>query len=1123
MKKYVVGWLAGSCLVVVVNGGVLAQEGNAAPPTANAGRVPDTAQVRQKMSTLAVPFEANTGQQDERVAFTARTSEGTLFVTRAGVLVYGFAGLPVAGQDAREAIHKRGPGWVLTETLVDARPVVHGNAPSATRVSRFIGNDPSRWQASVPTFDRVAFGEAWPGIQVELTARRNGVEKFFTVAPGADARRIAIQLAGAKRLELAADGALVAHTGNGPVSFTAPCAWQDIKGERKSVRVAYALAGDRYGFHLRGYDPAYPVVIDPLLQSTYLGGSGYDGIHGMALDASGNVFVTGYTQSNQDFPVTASGPQQSYGGGAFDAFVAKLDNTLTLPPLQVTYLGGNAFDEGTAIAVNKTSGDVYVGGVTRSMDFPFAGSGVQTSNGGGTDGFLAKLDNALTTINATYLGGSGNDAVTAIVVANATNGDVFVTGYTSGNFPVTGGVSPPYGGGISDALVAKLDYNLATPTATYLGGNADDSGNAIALDPSGHVLVAGQTQSVMFPGTGSGAQSSPGGSDDAFVARLDPAFTGPIQATYFGGSGADEATGIAVDPTNGDVFVVGNTSGNLPHTAGGAQPALSGWVDAFAAKLNNTLTTPAKATYLGGNADDYGNAITLDVNGHVFVAGVTRSPDFPQTAGGVQPALAGANYNNFVARLNNGLSPPITQATYLGATLEDESPSLALDGNGYVFVAAHTSSLSFPGTTGGTQSFFAGGSYDGYVSKLTHGLHGAPYTATDDGDPHITTTNGIHYNFQSAGEFTALRDLAGLEIQTRQSPTSTFGPYFDGYTALTTCVSLNTALAARVGKHRVTYQPNFKNAADPAGLQLRVDGVLTPLTTAGLNLSGGGRIVQTAGALEIDFPDGTVLIATPYWAAPQWLLNIAVYRTDATEGIMGSVPQGSWLPALPNGTSVGPMPPLHQLPQRYVTLNQTFANAWRVRNKTSLFDYAPGTSTATFTFVEWPAEKGPCVVPNHPPPAKPIEPARAREICRQITDKTRNADCVFDVAVTGVPGFAEAYLLTQRIEAGATAITVRDTPGPGNAQTKKPAPIFTATVPRLVAGGKTPSGTVQFMLDGRKTGNPVRLDAHGLARWKGTGHKPGEHRLSARYLPDKGSVFLPSSSEDKVVVIGGAR
>ena len=175
-------------------------------------------------------------------------------------------------------------------------------------MSRFIGNDPAKWHREVPTFDRVSLGEAWPGIDVEFAARGNNIEKLFTVAPGADPRHIAIRLRGAERLELAADGSLVARTGNGPVSFTAPAAWQDIDGRRRPVSVAYALAGQRYGFILGDYDHAQPVVIDPLLQATYLGGSLVAGIFPVpwCLIASGNVFVAGTTNS-PDFPGTAGG------------------------------------------------------------------------------------------------------------------------------------------------------------------------------------------------------------------------------------------------------------------------------------------------------------------------------------------------------------------------------------------------------------------------------------------------------------------------------------------------------------------------------------------------------------------------------------------------------------------------------------------------------------------------------------------------------------------------------------------------------------------------------------------------------------------------------------------------
>jgi hypothetical protein len=1156
MKKHVVWCLAGWCLMAVLSGGVVAQERNATSMTANGGGVPDTAQVRHRMSTVAVPFEANTGQQDQRVAFTASGLGGTLFVTRAGVLVYSIPGLPVVERDESKVIHKRGPGWVLMETLVNANPLVRGATPSATHVSRFIGNDPSRWQPSIPTFDRVALGEAWPGIKMELAAQSDGVEKFFTVAPGADARRIAVRLDGAERLELAADGALVAHTGNGPVSFTAPRAWQDIKGERKSVRVAYALSGSGYGFHLDGYNPAFPVVIDPLKQSTYLGGNGSDSINAIAVNASG-VYVTGSTTSTNFPGVNALSAQPNFASNN-DAFVAELNTDLTAL-LHATYLGGLGDNQAGAIALDA-SGNVFVAGSTDSIYFPGVDAlSAQPANGGASDAFVAKLKDDLSGIlHATYLGGGGFDGATAITL-DASNAHVYVAGSTTGAFPhTTGGAQVPFGGTATvggpfgDAFVARLDSGLtAIYQATYLGGNNDDYASAIALDASGNVFVAGWTYSTPFPGVDTvSAQPTLGGGsgEDAFVAKLAFDLKSLIHATYLGGNNQDQANAIAVD-ASGFVFVAGITnSANFPATTTPVQTlfGFGGLNDAFVAKLDNNLNSIAGATFLGGNQDDAAYAIALDASGNVFVAGSTASTSFPGTPGGVQGTYAGGSNatgfigDNFVARLNNNLTA-LTQATYLGGANDERANGVALDASGYVYLAGTTASYPFPGVNASSAQAALAGSF---VAKLTHGLHDPGHaTANDDGDPHITTTNGIHYNFQAAGEFTALRDVGGLdnlktagvraalpnttglEIQTRQSPTSTFGPYWDGYTGLTTCVSLNTAVAARVGRHRVTYQPNFKNAADPSGLQLRVDGVLTPLTTAGLNLSGGGRVVQTGGALEIDFPDGTVLIATPFlvaWAAPQWLLNIDVHRTEATEGIMGAVPQGSWLPALPNGTTVGPMPAA--LHQRYVTLNQAYANAWRVSNATSLFDYAPGTSTATFTFDHWPAESSSsCVVPDHPSPPKPLAPGSAQKLGQPIADKTRNADCVFDVAVTGVPDLAKAYLLTQHIEQGATTITVSDGLTPIDGHNTTPVSFFTATVARLVAGGQTPIGTVQFMLDGAAMGKPVQLDAHGLARWQAATVKPGEHRLSARYLPNKGSLFLPSGSEEKVVVVMGAR
>lgn len=394
-----------------------------------------------------------------------------------------------------------------------------------------------------------------------------------------------------------------------------------------------------------------------------------------------------------------------------------------------------------------------------------------------------------------------------------------------------------------------------------------------------------------------------------------------------------------------------------------------------------------------------------------------------------------------------------------------------------------------------------------------------------DGDPHITTLDGAHYDFQGAGEYVSLRDPGDLEVQTRQAAiATTFNPGPDAHDGLATCVSLNTAVAARVGKHRVTYQPNLSGVPDPSGLQLRVDGALTTLGPAGLSLAGGGRLSKTtaAGGLQVDFPDRSVLVVTPGWWTSQskWYLNVDVVRSPSVGGasagepgvggIAGAIVPGSWLPALPDGSSMGPMP--GSLHQRYVDLYQKFGEAWRVTEKTSLFDYAPGTSTDTFTMKSWPLENPPCVIPQ----TEPVRPATqlvAERACRRVTAKNAHQNCVFDVRVTGNTGFARTYEVSQRIRGGLTTTRVSDAKDP--TKPEEPA-VFVAIVTRNLRvaprrGGAAPAGAVQFMLDGEKAGDPVRL-VKGQARWKTARLKAGEHKVSAQYTPAAGTAFQPSGS-----------
>lgn len=395
--------------------------------------------------------------------------------------------------------------------------------------------------------------------------------------------------------------------------------------------------------------------------------------------------------------------------------------------------------------------------------------------------------------------------------------------------------------------------------------------------------------------------------------------------------------------------------------------------------------------------------------------------------------------------------------------------------------------------------------FDAYTDRVTGGM------AANEGDPHIRTVEGIHYDFQSAGEFVALRG-DGLEVQTRQAAIATAGVLgANPYTGLSTCVSLNTAVAARVGGHRVSYQPNLSGVPDPSGLQLRVDGVLTALGPQGIDLGDGGRVAPSGsgGAITIDFPNGTSMIVTPGWWGSQqtWYLNVDAYHTTATEGLMGALAGGSWLPALPDGTSLGPRPAA--LHDRYVALYETFADAWRVSDDTSLFDYAPGSSTASFTIDRWPLEQGPCELPAQRP-ARPLDAAVAERYCRGIADKGRFANCVFDVTVTGEAGFAKTYLLTERLAQGATATTLSD---PQDPSVLGDPVAFVATVSKRGPGGRgAPAGAVQFVVDEERTGEPVKLDERGRARLDIKRLEAGRHRISALFLPVEGGADLPSAS-----------
>jgi hypothetical protein len=629
--------------------------------------------------------------------------------------------------------------WVISERWVGGKvQAIKGEEELQTKVSYFVGNDPSKHRSGLSTYRYVSLGEVWSGVEVKLKATQKTVEKLFYVKPGADLSKIVVQMDGAKGLKLSKDGEIIIQTGLGDLKLSKPVAWQEKDGKKLPVEVSYKLIGkNRYSFEVAKADPSLPIVIDPILQSTYLGGSGEDYAYALAIHPkTGDVYVAGWTKSI-DFPNTAGGARASKSGD-YDAFVARLNSSLT-QILQSTYLGGSGSDHAYALAIHPKTGDVYVAGWTDSLDFPETFGGAQPTYGRGyPDAFVTRLNKELTQIlQSTYLGGSDSDGAYALAIHPQT-GEVYVAGRTgSTDFPKTTGGAQANKSGDSDVFVARLNKDLTQILqSTYLGGNSKDLANAIAIHPqTGEVYVAGWTESTDFPKATGGAQGSRGSKEDAFVARLNKDLTQILQSTYLGGNSKDLANAIAIHPKTGDVYVAGDTlSTDFPKTSGGAQTKCnecsmeSKSSDVFVARLNKELTQILQSTYLGGSRGEEAYALAIHPKtGEVYVAGDTVSTDFPKTTGGAQPycnTCEGGGFlinDAFVARLNKDLTQ-ILQSTYLGGSSVDLAYALAIHPKtGEVYVAGETWSTNFPKATGGAQGS-RGGKEDAFVARLTANL-----------------------------------------------------------------------------------------------------------------------------------------------------------------------------------------------------------------------------------------------------------------------------------------------------------------------------------------------------------------------------------------------------------------
>ena len=672
------------------------------------------AQSQVSYGRLPLAFELNQGQSDASVDYLAHGQGYALYLTPNEATFSLRA--PAASTGAVVRMDIEGANARAHASGVDTLPGVS---------NYFVGSDPAHWHTRIPNYGKVQYSSVYPGVDLVYYGNQRQLEYDFIVAPGADPSRIAVGFQGVQALEVNQAGDLILKTNGSDLIQHKPVIYQTVDGQRRVVAGSYVVQGTRASFKVARYDHTRPLIIDPTLSySTYFGGKDFDYGDSIAVDASGNAYVTGLIYSAGS-PFTSDRP---FGLGSWcptqgngDAFIAKLNHNGT-QLLYSTYLGGSGEDIGHGIAVDA-NGDAYVTGVTRSQDFPTTRGALQSKFGSGAiqNAFVARLNAYGELSYSTYLGGKASDVGQAIAVDSREN--AYVTGYTSsGNFPTTSGALQRSLNGLQNTFVTKLNANgSALEYSTFLGGNDYDFGFGIAVNQQGNAYVTGTTWGIFtstFPTTSKAYQTAYSGGGDAFVSKLSTDGSALVYSTFLGGNGYDGGRSIALD-ASGNAYVTGFTQSNaFPTTAAVVQSALNGTEDAFVTKLNSDGSALAYSTYLGGSGIDASYGIAVGANGYAYVTGFTVSPDFPTTTAAIQ-TYNGTGREPFVAALN-ATGSHLAYSTYLGGSNGDGGYAIAVDSGSNAYVTGYTNSIDFPVTRGAPQTELANGaSQDAFIAKIT--------------------------------------------------------------------------------------------------------------------------------------------------------------------------------------------------------------------------------------------------------------------------------------------------------------------------------------------------------------------------------------------------------------------
>jgi uncharacterized protein (TIGR03437 family) len=452
--------------------------------------------IEQAYGKLPMRFEANEGQTDPRVKYTARGAGYAVFLTGDETVLHlrkGESENESSGEPEKKLAGQPVESAVLRMKLVGSNQSSHvsGIGRLQTTSNYFIGNDPAAWRRGISNYAKVKYDSVYPGIDLVWYGNQQLLEHDFLIAAGADPSRIKLSFSGTEAISIDGEGALVLRASGEDLRLLKPQAWQESNGSRRTIACNYRLSNkDQVEFRLGDYDATLPLVIDPVLvYSTYIGGIGTDFGQDIAVDGEGAAYITGQTIS-PDFP--GPGPIQPAIGALMDAYVLKIDPAGDAVVFG-TWIGGNSTDAASSISVDP-SGNVYLAGITDSSDFPLQNP-LQPSIGGLSDTFALKIDaSGAALLYSTYIGGTGLDGASSLAVDG--NGNVYLTGSTdSGDFPVANAFQPVKGG-----------------SGAYASDNGGESwseiGNGLRGADVNDLFIAPGDSSTIYAGTDRGVFKS---------------------------------------------------------------------------------------------------------------------------------------------------------------------------------------------------------------------------------------------------------------------------------------------------------------------------------------------------------------------------------------------------------------------------------------------------------------------------------------------------------------------------------------------------------------------------------------------------------------------------------------